>query len=120
MHMSMSELILIVGITAAVPMTFLWMAAHAYGLLKLGGNLSHISRRAGTAWLISGIGGFMGPLVIPMSVVSLVMALKEKGQDGIGAHTAVALRTVIAASVIILLMSALLVLAALGSLVLSA
>ncbi|MFT5680416.1 MAG: hypothetical protein ACI8RZ_001322 [Myxococcota bacterium] len=119
MSMHISELVLIVGVVIAIPLTFLWMAAHVYGLVKLGSGLNHISRRAGITWLIAAVSSFMGPCVIPMSAVTLVAAILERRKDDVSPQTTLALRTIIITSTIMLVMCAVLIVASLGSVFLS-
>ena len=100
--MSPSEGVLIASVLFVVALTLLWMVVHGYGLFRLGGQLSEVSKKAQLGWLLSLIGGFMGPCVLPMSVIGMVLAALARRADDASAATQKASSTILLAGAVIM------------------
>jgi len=116
--MQLHEMVLFAGVLLGIPLTLVWMVVHGHGLFSLGAKLNEVSRRAQITWLLSVLGGFTGPCVIPISLGALGMAVVERQKEPSEA-TARALRTIIIAGLIILTESVVFAAAGLVSLVLA-
>ena len=102
--MSPAEGIVIVAVLLAVVLTLLWMVVHGLWLFRIGGQLSEVSKQAQLAWLLSLVGGFMGPCVVPMSVVGMILAVMARRADEVNEPTLQATRAILQAGAIILVM----------------
>jgi hypothetical protein len=108
-----STIILFAAVLLAFPMTLVWIGVHIMGIIRLGSSLAELSGRIKLAWLLAGVGGFMGPCVVLASLVSMGIAIAERRQPAATLATQRASSTILLAGVIILLMAAELAIAAL-------
>jgi len=111
----MDSLVLMAGALLAIPLTLIWIVIHIVGAVRLGGALGAISQKAKIAWALGVVGGFMGPCVILLSMVSMVLAVVAQREPEVTPETLQATRTVLLAGATILLMAAVLGAAVLGS-----
>mgnify|MGYP001173557288 CR=1 FL=1 len=116
----MSEGVVIAAVLFTVILTLLWMAIHGYGLFRLGGQLSEVSKKAQLGWLLSLVGGFTGPCVLPISVIGMVLAVQARRSDDVNAATQKAVSTILLAGAIIIVEVAVLIAAMAVSSLLSA
>ena len=107
--MSQGEGVLIASVLATVMLTGFWMGVHAYGLFRLGGQLSEVSKQAQLAWLLSLVGGFMGPCVLPMSMVGMILAALARRADEANPATRQATSTILLSGAILVVMVAVLI-----------
>ena len=85
--------------------TLLYLAVHFSGLVRIGmsSDREPIHTMAIAAWSISFVGGFMGPCVAPVNLVSLLLGgLSLRGEPS--ERTRICAQTAIAAGLIIQLM----------------
>ncbi|MFT4974364.1 MAG: hypothetical protein ACI8S6_000246 [Myxococcota bacterium] len=113
-------IMLFIGVLLAFLLTLGWIGVNVVGAITLGNSLSAVSKRMKTAWGLSIIGGFMGPCVIPVSLVALVMALIELRGDDVSPETLKAGRYVTLSTTIILVMAMILAVCVVASQVLRA
>lgn len=100
--MSPSEGVLIAVVVFVLVLTLLWMVIHGYGLFRLGAQLREVSKQAQLGWLLSLIGGFMGPCVVPMSVIGMILAARARRADDASAATQQAASTILLAGAIMI------------------
>ena len=107
--MSQGEGVLIASVLATVMLTGVWMSVHAYGLFRVAGQLSEVSKQAQLAWLLSLVGGFTGPCVLPMSVVGMILAALARRSEELNDPTRQATSTILLSGVIIAVMMSVLI-----------